>query len=255
LDIGVTTPYLWIAAGASVSVPLTARVVNLGAPQTGVTVNFAIAQGSGSLSSPSAVTNNQGYASVTLTLTSFSTSIQLNVCVAPGNNPCKIIYGNAVATALLNLQAVAGAGQVVTGTAFQTLTVRVTDSSTPPNPVLGASVLFQSTVLRPVGDNLTPAPGEPTGAQTAMPIILSASQSTAQSDVNGLVSFVPSVGSFTGPLEIQVQVSAGTTAVLQDEMEIIQADNSGNASPTFSQWRGSVPARRWWLQQVRADDR
>jgi hypothetical protein len=46
-DIGVTTPYLWIAQGASVSVPLTARVVNLGAPQTGVTVNFAIAQGSG----------------------------------------------------------------------------------------------------------------------------------------------------------------------------------------------------------------
>jgi hypothetical protein len=32
-DIGVTTPYLWIARGASVSVPLMARVVSLGAPE------------------------------------------------------------------------------------------------------------------------------------------------------------------------------------------------------------------------------
>ena len=133
-DIGVTTPYLWIAQGASVSVPLTARVVSLGAPQRGVTVNFMIAQGSGSLSAASAVTNSQGYASVTLTLTDFSTSVQLSACVAPGNNPCQNIYGNAVAAAMLNLQAVAGAGQVVSGTAFQPLTVRVTDNSTPPNP-------------------------------------------------------------------------------------------------------------------------
>ena len=99
---------------------------------------------------------------------------------------------------MMNLQAVAGAGQVVTGTAFQPLTVRATDSSTPPNPVLGASVLFQSTVLRPAGSDLTLAPGDPTVTQTGMPDILSASQSTVQSDINGLASFVPSVGSFTG---------------------------------------------------------
>jgi hypothetical protein len=53
-DIGVTTPYLWVAQGASVSVPLTARVVSLGIPQSGVTVNFMVAQGSGSLSAASA---------------------------------------------------------------------------------------------------------------------------------------------------------------------------------------------------------
>ncbi len=80
---------------------------------------------------------------------------------------------------MMNLQAVAGAGQVVTGTAFQPLTVRVTDSSTPPNPVLGASVLFQSTVLRPVGNNLVLTPGDPTVTPPGMPVILSASQSTA----------------------------------------------------------------------------
>jgi len=254
-DIGVTTPYLWIAQGASVSVPLTARVVNLGAPQTGVTVNFAIAQGSGALSSASAVTSRNGYASVTLTLTNFTANVQLTACVAPGNNPCQTFYGNAVAAAMMNLQAVAGAGQVVTGTAFQPLMVRVTDSSTPPNPVLGASVLFQSTVLRPLGNNLTLTPGDPTVTQTGMPVILSVSQSTAQSDANGLASFAPSVGSLTGPLEIEIQVSAGTTAVLQDELETFPADSSGNISPTFSQWHGSVPAPRGPPLLLRADDR
>jgi len=76
-------------------------------------------------------------------------------------------------------------------------------------------------------------------------VILSESQSTAQSDVNGVATLVPSAGSFGAPLEIQIQVSAGTAAALQDEMEIIQAnDDSGNTSPTFSPWQGSAPARR-----------
>jgi hypothetical protein len=226
-------------------VPLTALVVDLGAPKSGVTVNFTIAQGTGSLSAASGVTNGSGYASVTLSLTNFVANVQVSVCVAPGNNPCQTIYGNAVAAAMLNLQAVAGAGQVITGTVFQPLTVRVTDSSTPPNPVLGASVLFQSTVLRPAGNGLTSAPGDPTRAQTGMPVILSASQSTVLSDVNGLASVVPSPGSFAAPLEIQIQVSAGTTALLQDEMEIIQANTTaGTTPPIFSSWQGSVPARR-----------
>jgi len=254
LDIGVTTPFLWIAQGASVSVALSARVVNLGTPQSGVTVNFTIAQGSGSLSSASAATDSNGYASVTLTLTNFAVDVQIAACVAPGNSPCQIIAGNAVTAALVNLQAVSGASQVVAGPAFQPLTVRVTDSATPPNPVLGASVLFQSTVLRPVGNDLTPAAGDPTVTQTGMPVILSASQSTVQSDVNGLASFVASVGSFTGPLEIEIQVSAGTTAVLQDELESVPAASSGNTSPpTSSLWHGSVPAPRG--PPRRADDR
>jgi hypothetical protein len=236
LDIGVTTPYLWIAQGASVSVPLMARVVDMGTPQNGATVDFFIDQGSGSLSSPSAVTNSNGYASVTLTLTNFTANVQLSVCVAPGNNPCQTIYGNAVAAPMVNLQSVSGAGQVVAGTTFQPLTVRVTDSSIPPNPVLGASVLFQSTVIRPTGNNLTLTPSDPTVTQTGMPVILSASQNTAQSDASGLTSFVPSVGSFTGPLEIEIQVSAGTTAVLQNELETFPA-GGGNNFPTFSQWR------------------
>jgi uncharacterized membrane protein YciS (DUF1049 family) len=256
MNIGVTTPYLWIAQGASLSLPLTARVVSLGAPQSAVTVNFIIAQGSGSLSSASAVTNSAGYASVTLTLANFAASIQVSVCVAPGNNPCQTIYGTAMAAAALNLQAVAGASQVVTGAVFQPLTVRVTDSAVPPHSVLGASVLFQSAVLRPVGNDLTLLTDDPTVTQTGMPVILSASQNSVLSDANGLASFVPSAGLFSGPLEIEIQVSAGTTAALQDVMETFPSSTSGNTSSSIRNlWPGSVPASKGPPARLHADDR
>ncbi len=187
-DIGITTPYLWIAQGASLSVPITARVVSTGAPQAGVTVDFRIAQGIGSLSAASAVTNSTGYATVTLTLTSFAANVQVVACVASGS-PCQTAYGNAVAASALNLQAVAGAAQVITAPPFQPLTVRVTDSSTPPNPVLGAGVLFQSTVLRPPANDLTVTSGDTTVTQPRMPVILGASQSRTTSDANGLRTF------------------------------------------------------------------
>jgi hypothetical protein len=218
-SIGVTAPYLWIAQGASVSVPLTARVVSLGSPQSGVTVNFIVDQGTASLSSSTAVTNSAGYATVTLSLTNFSSNAQLSACVLPGPGPCQTIYANAVAAGLMNLQPVAGGVQVVTGQTFQPLTVRVTDSSTPPNPVLGASVLFQSTVMRPSGDGFTIVTGDSTTTQTGMPSILSATQSLVPSNVNGLAGIVPSVGSFNGLLEIEIQVSAGTAAFIQDVLE------------------------------------
>ncbi|MGB8985559.1 MAG: hypothetical protein WCC37_02905, partial [Candidatus Sulfotelmatobacter sp.] len=217
-DIGISTPYLWIAQGATLNVPITARVVSTGTPQAGVTVDFRIAQGSGSLSAASAVTNSTGYAAVTLTLTTFAANVQVVACVASGS-PCQTAYGNAVAASALNLQAVAGAGQVITTPPFQLLTVRVTDSSVPPNPVLGASVLFQSTVLRPPANDLTLTSGDTTVTQPATPVILAASQSSTTSDANGLTNFLPSLGSFTGLLEVEIQVSAGTNAALVDVME------------------------------------
>jgi hypothetical protein len=201
--------------------PLTARAVTNGLAQAGVIVNFLFDQGTGSLSAGSAVTNSTGYASVTLTLTNFIANVQLSVCVAPANNPCQTIYGNAVAPAMMNLEPVSGAAQMVSGTTFQPLVVRVTDSSMPPNPVQAASVLFQSTLLRPPGDNLIP--GSANLPQTGTPVILSVNQSTVQSDANGLASLLPSVGSFSGNLEIEIQISAGSAATLLDELELFPA--------------------------------
>ncbi len=219
LDIGVTTPYLWIAQNATVSAPLTARVVSNGVPQSGVTVNFAILQGSGTLSAASATSDSNGYAGVTLSLTNFTGRVLVSACVAPGNAPCQTITGNAVAPTALQLQIVAGAYQIVQGQPFQPMIVRVTDSSTPPNPVLGAGVTFQSMVLRPIGEDPIILPSDPINTNPGMPVILSASQSAATSDANGLASIVPSVGAFSGTLEVAMIISAGATAVVQCQME------------------------------------
>jgi hypothetical protein len=135
--------------------------------------------------------------------------------------------------------------------------VRVTDFSTPPNGVLGETVLFQSTVMRPVENDLT----QTTSDLSATPIILSESQIYVQSDVNGLATFVPSLGSFTGPLAIAIQVSAGAAATLQGRMEIFPADSGGNApAPARSPWHGSAPElREGWgergIEDRRIEDR
>jgi len=242
LAVAVNTPYLWIAQGATVAIPLTARVLSNGLPLSNTTVSFVIDHGPGALSSSDAMTNSSGYATVTLTLANFTGSVLVSACVTVPSSACQTIAGNAVAAGLLNLQAVAGAGQVSTGQVFLPLEVRVTDSSTPPNPVLGASVLFQSTVLRPAGNNLMPMLGDLGTAQAEMPVILSASQSSIQSDSNGLASIVPSVASFTGQLAIEIQVSAGISAFLQDEMESFPSGTGGNASAAASgPSRGVVP--------------
>ncbi len=190
--------------------------MNNGVPKTGVTVNFTAVAGLGNLSSSSAITNGSGYATVTLALTNFTLSVQVSACVAPANNPCQAFYGTPVPPSLQNLQTVAGAAQVITlGAAFQPVIVRVTDSSSLPVPVFGASVTFQTMVLRPVGDAPAGGSRENHTANPAMPIILSAIQSSIASDANGLVSTVPSTGPFTGSLEVDVSATAGTTAALQ----------------------------------------
>ena len=218
VSVEFTTPYLWIAQGASLGIPLTAHVVNQnGTAMSGVTVNFSLI-GEGSLSAPAAITNSAGDASVTLTVTSISAGFQVNACAQTGSNPCANMYGNVIASGALNLQPVSGAGQVIVGSSFQPLALRVVDSVSPPNPVMGASVVFQALVGRPAGDNLALATDPEWNNQNGMPIILSSTQVTVQSGSNGIASIIPSVSSFSGILELQIQVSAGS-ATIEDVME------------------------------------
>lgn len=229
-DIGVLTPYLWVAQGASVSVPLTARVLSNGVPRNNVMVNFTVVAGSGTLSAASANSNSNGYATVTLSLTQIAALVQVSSCVAPANAPCQPFYANPVPLSNLKLQPVSGAGQVSTGQAFQPVIARVTDSSSPPNSVLGATVVFRTTVLRPGGSPPSGGNGETNPGDPAMPVILSVSQSSATSDVNGLVSIVPSSGGFSAPVEVDVGVTAGTAASLNDTLQVLPALPGGNDS-------------------------
>jgi len=222
-DIGIAPGFFWIAQGATVNAPLTARVLSNGAPQKNATVNFTVVKGAGTLSAASAATNSSGYAAITLSVTQFAALVQVSACVAPANAPCLSFYANPVPAAQQQLQLVAGAGQVSTGQAFQPVIVRVTDSASPPNPVLAAPVLFQTTVMRPGGAPPGNGNGETNPTNPAMPVILSVSQSSVTTDINGLASIVPASGSFSPPLEVDVAATAGTTAQILCPLQLLPA--------------------------------
>ena len=222
-DLGVLTPYLWIAQGQSASVPLTARALSNGVPQNNVNIAFTVVSGSGTLSAASAPTSSTGYATVNLSLSQFATEVQINACVAPANAPCKQIYATPVPLAQLNLEPVAGAGQIVAGQTLQPVVVRVVDSSSPPHAVLAAPVTFLTTVLRGGGTSPTGGSGETNPTNSTMPVILSVNQSAVASDINGVASTAPSSGGFSPPLEVDVGITAGTTAAINDALELLPA--------------------------------
>jgi len=210
-------------------------VLSNGVPQNGAQVNFTIVAGTGTLSGASVPTNSTGYATVTLTVTQFSALVQVSVCVAPGNVPCAVVYANPVPLAQQNLQPISGGGQLSTGPAFQPIVVRVTDSASPPNPVVGAPVAFLATILRPGGTDPATGGGETNSGNPAMPVILHVSQGSGVSDVHGLASITPSGAGFSPPVEVDVMVSAGASALLDYPLFVLPAAISGDASDTSSE--------------------
>jgi hypothetical protein len=238
-NIGVLTPFLWIAQGSTVSVPLTATVLGNGTPVPNATVDFILASGSATLSAPSATTNSNGVASVTLSLTQFAAEVQVNACVAPANVPCVQIFANPVPLSQLNLQPVAGEGQISTGQPFQPIVVRLVDSASPPHPVQDSPVSFQTIVMRPASGGSSPS-------NPSMPIILGVSQSTVSSDVNGLASIVPSAAGFAGPLEVDVSITAGTSAALSDPLQLLPPLPGANSSTGTNPQSGL--RRRWPIE-------
>lgn len=220
-DIGAIIPYLWIAQGATVSIPQAVRVLSNGSPRANAQVNFTVVNGSGTLSSASAQTNSTGYASVNLTMTQIAALVQVSACVAPTNSPCAVFYNTPVPLSQLNLQPVSGAGQVSSGQGFQPVVVRVVDSSSPPNPVTAASVSFQTTVLRPGGTAPGVDNGDTDSSNPVMPVILQVSQSSAATDQNGLATIVPVGGNFSPPLEVDVAVSGGAGSLLDFPLFVV----------------------------------
>ena len=211
LDLSLLSPNVRIAQGATLNMALTARVLSNGVPVGGRTVNYYLIKGSATLNPPSAKTNTSGYASSTLQISSLPGDVQVSVCVEPGDVPCSTFYGTAVPASSLRLQAVAGDLQFITvGPAFQPVTVQVTDTSAPPDPVLGVSVMFQSLLGRTNNDVPLESGGDTKITRNQMPIILGTSQASVTSDVNGFASMQPSTGGFPGALAILGTVTAGS---------------------------------------------
>ncbi len=220
-DIGASNPYLFISQGASISLPLTVRLLSNGTPRNNIQVNFTLVTGSGTLSPASPKTNASGYATSTLTLSQFATAAQVSACVAPGDAPCAPFYLSSVPLARQKLQAVSGAGQVSTGPSFQPIIIRVVDLSSPPNPVIAAPVTFRATVLRAGGTAPVGIGGESNPGNPSAPVILQVSQSGAITDMDGFASVVASGGGFSPPVDVDVTVTAGSSGFLDDLLKIV----------------------------------
>jgi hypothetical protein len=214
LDLGLVAPTKWIAQGATLDVALTVRVLNMGAPQPGITVNFRVAKGAATLSAGTGTTNDSGYTSISTRLTSHNADVQVTACVAPNNNPCQTFTMFATPASRLNLEAVSGSLQVVpAGQLFQPLVLRVTDGPSPSNPVMGADVVLDITLARLPRSN-----GR--GGGTGMPIILGTYQAQLTTTENGLVSTVPTVGTVQGYCDVLIAASAGP-AVSQFQLQVL----------------------------------
>jgi hypothetical protein len=210
LDIALAPQNVSVAQGATVNLGLTARVLLNGVPQSGQVVNFSLYRGSGTLNPASASTDSNGYASTTLQLSNLAGEVDGNACVGSNNNPCLGFHVFPVPSSSLRLQAVTGDLQTITvGPPFQPVTVRVTDTSAPPDPVVGVSVLFQSLLGRTSNNAPIISGGDTTITRNPMPIILGTSQTAITSDANGLASMQPSTGGFQGALAILGTVTAG----------------------------------------------
>ena len=221
LDLVLITPPVWIAQGATVSLPVAARVLSNGVPVSGEPLNYLITAGSGALSAASGVTDSNGNVSVNLQISSLAASVRVSVCVAPGNSPCQILSATMVQMSSLQLQPVSGMIQIVTPSqSFQPVAVRVLDSSSPPHPVLGANVAFLDFIGRMPGNQPILWAGESSISQPAMPVILAESKATVQSDVNGTAGFAISTGGVSGNVAILGTATAGSSSVEYEAQQL-----------------------------------
>ncbi len=204
LDLVAVTPTRWVGQGATITLPLTAQALDLGAPLANIVVNFSVARGAASLSASQATTNGDGVAAVTASLVNQNSDVLVNACVAPNNVPCQTFTLLLTPPLMWNLETVSGSSQAVTvGQPFQPLVMRVTDGTPAANPVLGVNVTFSTTLARAGGEG--------------MPVILGSAQALVSTSQDGWAAIVPSDGS-VGPCEVFVMVSAGSqTAQFQLE--------------------------------------
>ncbi|MFZ3264354.1 MAG: Ig-like domain-containing protein [Terriglobales bacterium] len=209
LDLAALAPTRWLAQGATTTVPLTVEALDMGVPKANVPINYTITQGTASLTSATATTNNAGLATVTAQLTNLATMVQVSACVAPANSPCQTFTLFATPASMWKLEPVGGTAQVApTGQPFQPLIMRVTDGSTAANPLMGTAVTFVTTLER-----------NPDQAGNGMPIILGTSQTQVATDQNGLASIIPTVGSLS-PCDAYITVTAGGS-IAQFELESV----------------------------------
>jgi hypothetical protein len=234
LDVSLLPSTVWVAQGATLDLPIKARVLSNGKPVAGTTLGFHIFTGSGTLSSSAAVSNNDGFATTVLHITALGSEIQLSVCAEPGDKPCQTFSIFAVPATVFQLTPVSGSQQAIAASqSFRPVSVRVTDSSNPANPIIGANVVFRTVIVRSVTDPPPVSVGGIIINRKPPPVILFSSKASALSTVDGLATLQPSMGGFSGPLTIQGTATAGTET-LSFELRSFELRSFGSVTSSLA---------------------
>ena len=223
LDLAAVGPTKWVAQGATIDVPLTVRVLDMGEPMNNVGINFRVSRGSGSLSSGTGTSGNTGYASTTVHLANHSSDVQVTACVAPNNVPCQTFTLFATPASSWRIENVSGSTQVIpAGQSFQPLVLRITDGASPSNPVMGVNLVFDVTLARLPKDGGNGGGGDDGGGGGGgMPVILGIYQAQAATADGGLASWVPTVGNVQGYCDVLIALTAGPVSS-QFHLQVVQ---------------------------------
>jgi hypothetical protein len=98
------------------------------------------------------------------------------------------------------------------GQAFAPVTVRATDQSYPPNPVLGAPIAFQTVIARTNSNEPIITIGELNITEPQPPVILSSSTQTILSDGSGMATIQINTG-VAGATVVLGTASVGSASV------------------------------------------
>jgi len=98
-----SNPSVWIVQGATLTLPLNARVLSNGRPVSGTTVNYQVTAGAGTLSSAAAQTDANGKVSEPAG-EFFVCPPSGTVCVASGNSSCQVFNATVVPVSSLQVR-------------------------------------------------------------------------------------------------------------------------------------------------------
>jgi len=239
LDIALVGQTTYMAQAATTNWPLTARVLANGAAAAGRTVSYQITAGTASLSSATAVTNADGYATSTLNISNLAHEIGVKACIAPENTICRDYSIFALPSSAFELHVVSGAQQVVgAGQTFAPVRLRVTDATTHVNPVANAPVLLRVKTFRwqrpPVYLPGLPLP------PTTEPIILENWETLAHSDSFVNITLSPAPDPAVGAIVVDVIALAGDAGTANVQLTRLGGSSQGSLS---------VPAMRFPMRR------
>ncbi|MCU1286505.1 MAG: putative lipoprotein [Acidobacteriales bacterium] len=209
----------WVLAGSSTSSAVVVQLMNSGSPVSGQPINFTVTAGTGNLSVANAITNASGVATTQLTTSNTMTTVIERAC-PPVGAACVDFVLQPVTPSNIKIKKISGDDQLLlVGQTPQPILLRVTDSSTPANPVGNVPATISGVVYRAAGPpDCSPSDGV---CRPLTQVAVSRFSQTILSNLsNGTVSYQPAIQNSWGAVRVAVIVTAGE-ASQQFAMQVV----------------------------------